>query len=153
MSPDFPARAGEEIILSLTESFDDLDAIDDVIWEVRVDEQVIAEAALWSEAEKLALPLYEPGTYLVHILAWDSSDNKEEISFGLTVSPGLRVNLSILDHQVVGELVEGESAKIIVTMQNTGADIGSGVLCSGDVCSDDFMIGAADLIGPSIFNA
>ena len=153
VSPDSPARAGDEIILSLTESFDDLDAIDDVIWEVRVDEQVIAEAALWSEVEKLTLPLYEPGIHLIHILAWDSSENMQEISFGLTVSYGVGVNLSILDHQVVGELVEGESVKIIVTMQNTGADIGSGVLCSGDVCSDDFMIGAADSIGPSIFNA
>jgi len=153
VSPDSPARAGEEIILSLTESFDDLDAIDDVIWEVRVDKQVIAEAALWSEVEKLALPLYEPGIHQIHILAWDSSENMQEFSWWPTISPGLGVNLSILDHQVVGELVEGESVKIIVTMQNTGADIGSGVLCSGDVCSDDFMISAADSIGPSIFNA
>jgi hypothetical protein len=153
VSPDSPARADEEIILSLTESFDDLDAIDDVIWEVRVDDQVIAEAALWSEVEKLTLPLYEPGTYLIHILAWDSSDNKEEIPWFLIVSPGLGVYPSVLDHQVVGELVEGESVKIIVTMQNTGADIGSGVLCSGDVCSDDFVISAADSIGPSIFSA
>ena len=153
ISPESPARAGEAITLSLTESFDDLDAIDDVSWEVRVDGQVIAETDLWSEIEKLSLPLYEPATYLIHILAWDSVDNMEQISFGLAVSPTFGVNTSVLDHHVIGNLVEGEAINIIVTMQNTGADIGSGVLCSGTVCSDEVVVSAADPAGPGVFSA
>ncbi|HIL44509.1 MAG TPA: hypothetical protein EYG36_05760, partial [Candidatus Poseidoniales archaeon] len=153
ISPESPARAGEDIILSLTESFDDLDAIDDVSWEIRVDGQVIAETAFWSEIEKLSLPLYEPAIYLIHIIAWDSVDNMEQISFGLAVSPAFGVFPSVLDHHVIGDLVEGEPVNIIVTMQNTGADIGSGVLCSGDVCSDEVVISAADPAGPGVFSA
>ena len=153
ISPESPARAGEAITLSLTESFDDLDAIDDLSWEVRVDGQVIAETDLWSEIEKLSLPLYEPATYLIHILAWDSVDNMEQISFGLAVSPAFGVSPSVLGHHVIGDLVEGEAINIIVTMQNTGADIGSGVLCSGTVCSDEVVVSAADPAGPGVFSA
>ena len=153
ISPESPARAGEDIILSLTESFDDLDAIDDVSWEVRVDGQVIVETALWSEIEKLSLPLYEPAIYLIHIIAWDSLDNMEQISFGLAISPALGVSPSVLDHHVIGDLVEGEAVNIIVTMQNTGADIGSGVLCSETVCSDEVVVSAADPAGPGVFSA
>nr|AIF24498.1 hypothetical protein [uncultured marine group II/III euryarchaeote SAT1000_32_C10] len=153
ISPESPARAGEGITLSLTESFDDLDAIDDVSWEVRVDGQVIAETALWSEIEKLPLPLYEPAIYLIHIIAWDSVGNMEQISFGLAVSPALGVFPSVLDHHVIGDLVEGEVINIIVTMNNTGADIGSGVLCSGTVCSDEVVVSAADPSGPGVFSA
>ena len=153
ISPESPARAGEDITLSLTESFDDLDAIDDLSWEVRVDGQVIVETDLWSEVEKLPLPLHEPATYLIHIIAWDSVDNMEQISFGLAVSPALGVFPSVLDHHVIGDLVEGEVINIIVTMGNTGADIGSGVLCSGTVCSDEVVVSPADPSGPGVFSA
>ncbi len=153
VSPESPARAGEDIVLSLSESFDDLDAIDDVSWEVRLDGQTIAETALWSEIEKLLLPLYEPGVYLIHILAWDSTGNMEQISFGLAVSPAFGVSPSILDYHVIGDLIEGDSVNIIVTMENTGADIGSGVLCSGDVCSEEVVVSAAQPSGPGVFSA
>ena len=154
VSPESPARAGEDIVLSLSESFDDLDAIDDVSWEVRLDGETIAETALWSEIEKLLLTdVDEPGVYLIHILAWDSTGNMEQISFGLAVSPAFGVSPSILDYHVIGDLVEGDSVNIIVTMENTGADIGSGVLCSGDVCSQEVMVSAAQPSGPGVFSA
>ena len=54
---------------------------------------------------------------------------------------------------MIGELVEGESVKIIVNMQNTGGDIGSGVLCSQDACSGNFPISAAEPTGPGVFSA
>ena len=154
VSPETPARAGEEVLLSLTESFDDLDAIDDVFWEVRVDGEAILETGLWSEAEKISLSsVDEAGTYLIHILAWDSVGNMEQISFGLAVSPTSGVFPSVLDHHVIGDLIVGESVNIIVTMQNTGANIGSGFLCSQDTCSDEVLVSPADASGPGLFSA
>ena len=140
-------------MLSLTESFDDLDAIDDVSWEVRVDGEVILQTALWSEAERILLPVDGAGTYLIHVLAWDSVGNMEQISFGLAVSPALGVFPSVLNHHAIGDLIVGESVNIIVTMQNTGADIGSGVLCSHSVCSDEVPISPAEASGPGVFSA
>ena len=153
ISPGLPARAGDSIMLSLTQSFDDLDAIDDVMWEIRMNEQVLAEQAIWRDIEKTILPITESGTYILHVIATDSSDNMEQITWGLAVSPRLGVNLSVLDTVVIGDLTEGESINIVVSMQNTGANFGSGVLCSGSTCSDEVLVSAANSGGPGIFVA
>ena len=153
ISPESPSRAGDSIILSLTESFDDLDAIEDVIWEVRVNEEKVVEGAVWADVEKLPLPITEAGVHLIHILAWDTAGNMEQISFGLAVSPVRGVNLSVLQHNMLGDAVEGETVNIFVTLQNTGADLGAGMLCSNDVCSDEVVITAASSAGPGVFNA
>ena len=153
ISPGSPARAGDSIILSLTQSFDDLDSIDDVIWEIRMNEHILAEQAIWRDVEKITLPISEAGTYILHVIATDSSDNMEEISWGLAVSPRLGVNISVLETVVIGDLVVGETINIIVTMENMGADVGTGVLCSGSTCSDEVMVAAANSGGSGIFAA
>jgi hypothetical protein len=152
ISPESPSRAGDLIILSLTESFDDLDAIDDVVWEVRVNEEKIAEGAGWADVEKLPLPITEAGVHLIHILAWDTAGNMEQISFGLAVSPERGVYLSVLQHNMLGDAVEGETVNIFATLQNTGTDLAAGMLCSDDVCSDEVVVSAADSAGPGVFN-
>ena len=152
ISPESPSRAGDSIILSLTESFDDLDAIDDVVWEVRVNEEKIAEGAGWADVEKLPLPITEAGVHLIHILAWDTAGNMEQISFGLAVSPERGVYLSVLQHNMLGDAVEGETVNIFATLQNTGSDLAAGMLCSDDVCSDEVVVSAADSAGPGVFN-
>ena len=105
------------------------------------------------DIEKTVLPITESGTYILHVIATDSSDNMEQITWGLAVSPRLGVNLSVLDTVVIGDLTEGESINIVVSMQNTGADFGSGVLCSGSTCSDEVLVSAANSGGPGIFVA
>ena len=152
ISPESPARAGDSMILSLTDSFDDLDAIVDVVWEVRVNGMAIAEGAMWAEVEKLPLPITEPGIHLIHILAWDTAGNMEEISFGLAVSPARGVYISVLQHIMVGDPIEGNEITIIATLQNTGADLAAGMLCSGSGCSDEVIVNAADSVGPGVFN-
>ncbi len=152
ISPESPARAGDSMILSLTDSFDDLDAIVDVVWEVRVNGTAIAEGAMWAEVEKLPLPITEPGIHLIHILAWDTAGNMEEISFGLAVSPARGVYISVLQHIMVGDPIEGNEITIIATLQNTGADLAAGMLCSGSGCSDEVIVNAADSVGPGVFN-
>ena len=152
ISPESPSRAGDLIILSLTESFDDLDAIDDVVWEVRVNEETVAEGAGWADVEKLPLPITEAGVHLIHILAWDTAGNMEQISFGLAVSPERGVYLSVLQHNMLGDAVEGETVNIFATLQNTGTDLAAGMLCSDDVCSDEVVVSAADSAGPGVFN-
>ena len=153
ISPSSPARASESIMLSLTQSFDDLDAIEDTTWEIKLDGEVIIENADWSEAEQTMLPISEAGTFVLHVTAWDSSGNMGEITWGLVVSPSYGIFISVLDVTVIGDLVEGETVNIIVTLENAGADLGTGVLCSGLICSDDFLVSAADSSGPGMSNA
>ena len=153
ISPGSPARAGDIIMLSLTQSFDDLDAIDDVIWEIRMNDQVLAEQAIWRDAEKTILPITEAGTYILHVIAIDSEENMEQITWGLAVSPRLGVSISLLETVIIGDLVEGETINIIVTMENSGGDIGSGVLCSGNTCSEEVLVAAANSGGTGLFSA
>ena len=153
ISPGSPARAGDSIVLSLTQSFDDLDAIDDVFWEIRMNEQVLAEQAIWRDVEKTILPITDAGTYILHVIATDSSNNMEQITWGLAVSPRLGVNISVLDIVIIGDLVEGETINIVITMENTGGDVGSGVLCSASTCSEEVLVVAANSGGSGIFVA
>ena len=153
ISPGSPARAGDAIVLSLTQSFDDLDAIDDVFWEIKMNEQVLAEQAIWRDVEKTTLPITEAGTYILHVIATDSSNNMEQITWGLAVSPRLGVNISVLDIVIIGDLVEGETINIVITMENTGGDVGSGVLCSASTCSEEVLVVAANSGGSGIFVA
>ena len=153
ISPGSPARAGDAIVLSLTQSFDDLDAIDDVFWEIRMNEQVLAEQAIWRDVEKTILPITDAGTYILHVIATDSSNNMEQITWGLAVSPRLGVNISVLDIVIIGDLVESETINIVITMENTGGDVGSGVLCSASTCSEEVLVVAANSGGSGIFVA
>ena len=153
ISPGSPARAGDAIVLSLTQSFDDLDAIDDVFWEIKMNEQVLAEQAIWRDVEKTTLPITEAGTYILHVIATDSSNNMEQITWGLAVSPRLGVNISVLDIVIIGDLVEGETINIVITMENTGGDVGSGILCSASTCSEEVLVVAANSGGSGIFAA
>ena len=139
-------------MLSLTQSFDDLDSIEDTTWEISIDGEVIVEQADWMQAEQTMLPISEAGTYILQVVAWDSVGNEEEITWGLLVSPMLGVYISVLDVVVIGDLVEGETVNIVVTFENTGADTGNGVLCSGEICSDDYMVTAAETSGPGVFD-
>nr|AIE90349.1 D-aminoacylase [uncultured marine group II/III euryarchaeote AD1000_02_G03] len=153
ISPGSPARAGDSIVLSLTQSFDDLDAIDDVFWEIRMNEQVLAEQAIWRDVEKTTLPITDAGTYILHVIATDSSNNMEQITWGLAVSPRLGVNISVLDIVIIGDLVEGETINIVITMENTGGDVGLGMLCSASTCSEEVLVAAANSGGSGIFVA
>ena len=153
ISPGSPARAGDAIVLSLTQSFDDLDAIDYVFWEIKMNEQFLAEQAIWRDVEKTTLPITAAGTYILHVIATDSSNNMEQITWGLAVSPRLGVNISVLDIVIIGDLVEGETINIVITMENTGGDVGSGILCSASTCSEEVLVVAANSGGSGIFVA
>jgi hypothetical protein len=76
----------------------------------------------------------------------------EEISFGLAVSPARGVYIAVLQHIMVGDPIEGNEITIIATLQNTGADLAAGMLCSGSGCSDEVIVNAADSVGPGVFN-
>jgi hypothetical protein len=43
--------------------------------------------------------------------------------------------------------------QLLVPRGTTGADLGSGVLCSGTVCSDEVVVSPADPSGPGVFSA
>ena len=152
ISPDNPARQGDEVILSLTESFDDIDSIQDLVWAVSLDSEILVDNGSWEDAEKVQLPPMETGNHLFEIEAWDSSGNWGSISFYLSVAPAFGIDIEVLQQNVIGEQTEGQTVVFIVTMQNLGATTASGRLCNSANCTDYVMIPGATATSTGVFS-
>lgn len=152
ISPDNPARQGDEVILSLTESFDDIDSIQDLVWAVSLDSEKLVDNGSWEDAEKVQLPPMETGNHLFEIEAWDSSGNRGSISFYLSVAPAFGIDIEVLQQNVIGEQTEGQTVVFIVTMQNLGATTASGRLCNSANCTDYVMIPGATATSTGVFS-
>ena len=152
ISPDNPARQGDEVILSLTESFDDIDSIQDLVWAVSLDSEILVDNGSWEDAEKVQLPPMETGNHLFEIEAWDSSGNRGSISFYLSVAPAFGIDIEVLQQNVIGEQTEGQTVVFIVTMQNLGATTASGRLCNSANCTDYVMIPGATATSTGVFS-
>jgi len=152
ISPDNPAREGDEVILSLTESFDDIDSIDDLVWKVSLDGEKIVDNATWETAEKIQMPSIDSGNHLFEIESWDSSGNRGTISFYLAVAPALGVDIEVLQQHVIGDQVEGQTVTFIVTMQNLGATSASGRLCYVSNCTGYVLVPGATSGSTGVFS-
>ena len=152
ISPDNPARQGDEVILSLTESFDDIDSIQDLVWAGSLDSEILVDNGSWEDAEKVQLPPMETGNHLFEIEAWDSSGNRGSISFYLSVAPAFGIDIEVLQQNVIGEQTEGQTVVFIVTMQNLGATTASGRLCNSANCTDYVMIPGATATSTGVFS-
>ncbi len=152
ISPDNPARQGDEVILSLTESFDDIDSIQDLVWAVSLDSEKLVDNGSWEDAEKVQIPPMETGNHLFEIEAWDSSGNRGSISFYLSVAPAFGIDIEVLQQNVIGEQTEGQTVVFIVTMQNLGATTASGRLCNSANCTDYVMIPGATATSTGVFS-
>tara|TARA_Y100001970_G_scaffold287137_1_gene411058 strand:- start:23782 stop:27138 length:3357 start_codon:yes stop_codon:yes gene_type:complete len=153
ISPDNPARQGDDVILSLTESFDDIDSIHDLVWAVSLDSEKLVDNGSWEDAEKVQLPPMETGNHLFEIEARDSSGNTGSISFYLSVAPAFGIDIEVLQQNVIGDQTEGQTVVFIVTMQNLGATTASGRLCNSANCTDYVMIPGATATSTGVFSA
>jgi hypothetical protein len=153
ISPDNPAREGDEVMLSLAESFDDIDSIEDLVWTVSLEGEKIVDNATWGDAEKVQMPPMESGNHLFEIESWDSSGNRGTISFYLAVAPALGVDIEVLQQNVIGDQVEGQTVTFIVTMQNLGATSASGRLCYTSNCTGYVTIPGATSGSTGVFSS
>ena len=85
VSPSEPAREGDNILLTLTESFDDLDSIMNTLWTVWINGDQKYTNVLWTEAEKIELSNLGVGIHSMEILAIDSLVNSAYISFQFSI--------------------------------------------------------------------
>ena len=152
ISPDNPARQGDDVVLSLTESFDDIDSIHDLVWMVSLDNEKLVDNGTWEDAEKVQLPAMETGNHLFEIESWDSSGNRGSISFYLSVAPAFGVEIEVLQQNAIGDQTEGQTVTFIVTMQNLGATTASGRLCNSANCTDYVMIPGATATSTGVFS-
>ena len=146
------ARDGDSIIISLSQSFDDLDAIEDTAWSLTIDGVVIVENVSMDMIDKMVLGPFDSGTHVFSIDSYDSSNNHQNLAFGLAISPIIGVNIEILSTSHEGKLVEGNSVLFSATLQNTRASPASGQFCVNNQCGPFVGVPAANSNGPGIFD-
>ena len=147
------ARNGDSIMISLSQSFDDLDSIENTFWSLTIDGEIIVENVTMELIDKKTLGPFTSGTHVFSIDSYDSSGNHRNLAFGLAISPNLGIDIEILSSSHQGRLVEGETVLFSATMQNRGASAASGQFCVNNQCGPFIGVPGATSSGPGTFNA
>ena len=147
------ARNGDSIMISLSQSFDDLDSIENTFWSLTIDGEIIVENVTMELIDKKTLGPFTSGTHVFSIDSYDSSGNHRNLAFGLAISPNLGIDIEILSSSHQGRLVEGETVLFSATMQNMGASAASGQFCVNNQCGPFIGVPGATSSSPGTFNA
>ncbi|MCH1592277.1 MAG: hypothetical protein L7R66_04720, partial [Candidatus Thalassarchaeaceae archaeon] len=151
VTPSNPPRFGDSLTLILTESFDDLDGIDNTSWTVAVDGNEVFTNLSWSAAEKIEIPPQEIGYHVMAIRAQDSHGNIGVLSFQFSVEPQIGFSLDVIETLVSGDQKPGNIINFGVTIQNTQSSVGSARTCHEEICSDYVVIPGATSSAPGTF--
>ena len=150
ISAEQPARADETITVNLTNSYDDLDSIYDTRWTFILNQEAYFENQSFSEIKTFEINSLEAGSHWFILMAWDSKDNMDVLSFSIAVQPAPGINISILNVSYDGNPTVGEALELYVMVENIGGDPAIGRLCSGEICSDYVNVPWATSIGPGV---
>ena len=143
IGPSEPAREGDNILLTLTESFDDLDNILNTLWTVTINGDQKHTNASWMEAEKIEFSDLGIGIHNVEILATDSLGNSADISFQFSIEPREGFNLEIIQTDISGDQLIGNTINFRASINNYHSSVGSARACYADTCSAYVMIPGA----------
>ena len=143
IGPSEPAREGDNILLTLTESFDDLDNILNTLWTVTINGDQKHTNASWMEAEKIEFSDLGIGIHYVEILATDSLGNSADISFQFSIEPKEGFNLEIIQTDISGDQLIGNTINFRASINNYHSSVGSARACYADTCSAYVMIPGA----------
>lgn len=143
IGPSEPAREGDNILLTLTESFDDLDNILNTLWTVTINGDQKYTNASWMEAEKIEFSDLGIGIHNVEILATDSLGNSADISFQFSIEPREGFNLEIIQTDISGDQLIGNTINFRASINNYHSSVGSARACYADTCSAYVMIPGA----------
>ncbi len=143
MAPSNPPRLGDNLTLFLSDSFDDLDSIDDTMWTISVDGEIYVQDSNWSTAEKTLLPPLEIGGHTINIQAEDSSSNSGNLSFQFSIEPPLGFSIEVTDTSLSEKPEVGNSVIVTVFAKNSYSSVGSARLCHLTKCSDFVLMPGA----------
>tara|TARA_Y100000766_G_scaffold163_1_gene127 strand:- start:943 stop:3087 length:2145 start_codon:yes stop_codon:yes gene_type:complete len=135
VSPSEPAREGDNILLTLTESYDDLDSIMNTLWTVWINGDQKYTNVTWTEAEKIELSNLGVGIHSMEILAIDSLVNSAYISFQFSIEPTEGFNLEIIQTQITGDQIIGNTINFRASINNHQSSVGSARACYAETCS------------------
>ena len=144
-------RQGEEIRLNLTDSFDDHDSIEKIIFQIQkswadssANQPPINPLQTWDQVQYIVLPELEVGSHQIAVGGVDQSGNLGGSSFMIAIGPPLEKNLEIIEISAYNNELEPGENKFWITVQNNGASTTEFILCSGNEC-------VGSIVGPSTY--
>ena len=143
MAPSNPPRLGDNLTLFLSDSFDDLDSIENTMWTISVDGEIYVPYSNWSIAEKTLLPPLEIGGHTINIQAEDSSSNSGNLSFQFSIEPPSGFSIEVTDTSLSEKPLIGNRITVTVFAKNSYSSVGSARLCHLTECSDFVLMPGA----------
>ena len=126
---------GQPLQLNLSQSFDDIDAIDSLIWSAWVDGTPLLSGVGWSEIESFDLPNISKGPHEVLVQSTDSNGNTRNETIQFTVLPKRGAHISIVSQSISVDAAVGSEATLTVLVENEGTDPAFVRACLDSICS------------------
>ena len=140
----------DNIQVNLSQSFDDIDAIDSLIWSAWVDGAPTMSNVTWSEIESFDLPPLDRGQHEVVVRATDSSGNTRNETLQFQVLPKRGAHLSIVSQTISDGAMVGSEVTLSMVIENDGTEPAFVRACLDSICSRYEEIAGASLdLGPA----
>ena len=131
-----PEEGGAPLVVNLSSSWDDLDAITSLTWEFRLNGAPLHVADHWNDLRTFELPPMETGRHVLTVNATDSAGNTGTHSSMFLVEPVTGVFYSVTEVTLVGEGGPGEPGALDVSLENAGRGPSAFQLCYLDQCTE-----------------
>ncbi|MDP7659093.1 MAG: hypothetical protein QGF77_04005, partial [Candidatus Thalassarchaeaceae archaeon] len=95
--------------VNLSNSFDDLDSISDTIWTIIIDEETIFDNQSFEEVENFDYTPQKAGDNWFLIIANDSKQNVNSLSFPISIQPSSLVDIHFWNLSHYGSSIVGDS--------------------------------------------
>ena len=145
---NYPIEGESQIEVSLEESWDDIDAIEQLTWSVELNDETLDVGQTWSEVESFTLPVLSAGRHVLVVNATDSSGNTGTHSMLFVVEPPMVGLLEITEVVKLGTGGPGEPGALDITLEYTGQGETIFRLCYLQDCTSEFMAVQASVDGP-----
>ena len=143
-----PIEGGSPIDVSMDESWDDIDAIDQLTWTVEVNGESIGIGPSWDEVQSFTLPEMVAGRHTLVVNATDTSGNTGTHSMLFVVEPPVGASYRITEVVMIGEGVPGDPGALDVTIENDAQGESYFRLCYMNDCTTELRAVEASVDGP-----
>ena len=145
---NYPIEGGSQIVVSMEESWDDIDAIELLTWSVNLNGEQLNFGNSWSEIESFILPPLTSGRHVLEVNATDSSGNTGTHSMLFSVEPPFGGFLQITEVVKLDNNGPGEPGALDITLENAGQGETIFRLCYIQDCTSEFIAVQATVDGP-----
>ena len=136
IGPMNTAKMESSIEIDMSESFDDLDSIDAVLWSASINGIPLFENASWEDTEKFSINGLERGRHTLVVTGMDQAGNIGSHSSIVEIHPSSKFLPRIEDVMIVDGGVSGQPATVQIVIANMGAEPQDVNVCMANSCDN-----------------